>query len=342
MNKLLIKTLTGGSFYPRPIWFMRQAGRYLPEYRELREKTGSFLEMCFSPKIAKEVTLQPLKRFPEIDAAILFSDILVVPLALGYNLDFKQGEGPLLERVDLDNIKNFCPSSFVESLSSIFETIILTKKELPQEKALLGFAGAPWTLATYMMEGGGSKDHSHSKKMAFSFPGKLDELIAVLTEATHLYLREQVRAGVDAIQIFDSWAGVLPEVYYDRWVVNPIKEIVLRINKEFPHMPIILFPKGNPSFYWKFFGLGGCALSLESISSFLSIDSVAPKNMVFQGGLDPAFLVVGGEQMFLETERILRAFRDRPYIFNLGHGMTPDVPVSHVVELIDFVKNWRP
>lgn len=342
MNNNLLKTLNGEVFHPRPIWFMRQAGRYLPEYRELREKAGSFLKLCFSPDAAKEVTLQPLKRFPEIDAAILFSDILVVPLALGYDLDFKQGEGPILEKANLEQLRELHPDSFLKTLSPIFETIALTKKELPHGKALLGFAGAPWTVATYMIEGGGSKDHSCAKKTAFSFPKKVDTLISVLIDATFLYLREQIIAGVDAIQLFDSWAGILPEPYYDRWVVCPIKELVSRIKREFPEIPIIIFPKGNPSFYWKFFSLEGCALSLDSVVDFSHIKKVSPKNMALQGGLDPSLLVAGGEEMFFEAERILRSFQDRPYIFNLGHGMTPDVPISHVKDLIQFVKSWRP
>lgn len=342
MNKVLLKTLSGNVIYPRPIWFMRQAGRYLPEYQDLRKEAGSFLNLCFSPTKAKDVTLQPLKRFANLDAAILFSDILVVPLAMGYDLDFKEGEGPCLEKVDLEKIKAPTKEAFLKKLSPIFETIRLVKKELPSEKTFLGFAGAPWTVATYMIEGKGSKDHQGAKKIAFSFPKKVDALIDRLVDMTTLYLEEQIQSGVDALQIFDSWAGVLPERYYDRWVVSPIEKIIFQIKNKFPKIPIIVFPKGNPSFYKKFFHLSGCCLSIDSTSDFEELEKQLPKNMVLQGGLDPSFLIEGGKEMFHETERILRAFGKRPYIFNLSHGMTPDVPISHVEQLINFVKEWRP
>jgi uroporphyrinogen decarboxylase len=343
MNKILLKTLLGDTAPSSPpLWFMRQAGRYLPEYLKLREEAGSFLNLCFSPEKAKEVTLQPLRRFPEIDAAILFSDILVVPLALGYSLAFKTGEGPVLEKVDLDKVKTPHPEVFLKKLSPIFETIRLVKKELPEEKTLLGFAGAPWTVLTYMIEGGGSKDHQGVKKTAFSCAGKIDLLIDVLIDFTILYLEEQIKAGVDAVQLFDSWAGVLPEPFYDRWIVQPIEKIVTHLREKFPKTPIIVFPKGNPAFYKKFFHLEGVCLSVDSVACFDSLVSAAPKGQVFQGGLDPSFLVAGGHEMLREADRVLRAFSGRPYVFNLSHGMTPDVPVSNVRKLIDFVKTWCP
>jgi len=344
MDKILIKTLQGQSLYPRPLWFMRQAGRYLPEYQEIRKNIGSFLDLCFNPSLASEVTLQPLKRFPEIDAAILFSDILVVPFALGYGVDFVKNEGPQLEKVFLGVLKPFVKETFLKALSPIFETIRLTKKSLPPHKALLGFAGGPWTVATYMLEGGKSKDHAASKKAVFSNAKEFDQLIDVLVGSTIFYLKSQIEAGVDAIQIFESWAGVLPEPYYERWIVAPLQKIVESLKQSFPEIPIVLFPKGNPSFYGKFFRepIHADALSLESVADFQRVCKEVPEHIVLQGGLDPQLLVVGGVEMFHEVDRILRIFSNRPYIFNLGHGMTPDVPISHVEELIQFVKAWRP
>ena len=344
MDKILIKALQGQSLYPRPLWFMRQAGRYLPEYQEIRKNIGSFLDLCFNPSLASEVTLQPLKRFPEIDAAILFSDILVVPFALGYGVDFVKNEGPQLEKVFLGALKPFAQEPFLKTLSPIFETIRLTKKSLQPHKALLGFAGGPWTVATYMIEGGKSKDHTASKKAVFSSPKEFDQLIDVLVRSTIFYLKAQIEAGVDAIQIFESWAGVLPEPYYERWIVAPLQKIVESLKQSFPEIPIVLFPKGNPSFYGKFFRepIHVDALSLESVADFQRVYKEVPEHIVLQGGLDPQLLVVGGVEMFHEVDRILRIFSNRPYIFNLGHGMTPDVPISHVEELIQFVKAWRP
>jgi uroporphyrinogen decarboxylase len=344
MDKILIKTLQGLSLYPRPLWFMRQAGRYLPEYQAVRKETGSFLDLCFNPEKASEVTLQPLKRFPDIDTAILFSDILVIPFALGYNVDFIKGEGPSLEKVSLDSLKPFNRETFLKALSPIFETIRLVQQNISPQKALLGFAGGPWTVSTYMLEGGGSKDHAEARQAVFSNPLLFDGLIDLLTESTILYLKAQITAGVDAVQLFESWAGVLPEPYYDRWVVGPLQKIVKALKESYPRIPIILFPKGNPSFYGKFFkdNVHADALSLESTADFKNIAKEIPSHIVLQGGLDPQLLVAGGEEMLREADRILRIFSDRPYIFNLGHGITPNVPVSHVEELIRFVKGWRP
>ena len=344
MDKVLLKSLRGESSHPRPLWFMRQAGRYLPEYRKLRSEAGSFLDLCFNPERASEVTLQPLKRFPDIDGAILFSDILVVPLALGYGVDFLKGEGPSLEKAELGNLKPWSAAAFLKTLSPIFETIRLTKKSLPPHKTLLGFAGGPWTVATYMVNGRGSKDHSEVKEAAFSNPEAFDQLIDVLVESTLLYLKAQIAAGVDALQLFESWAGVLPESYYDRWVVAPLQRIIREIKKDHPDIPIILFPKGNSSFYGKFFESGPFvdALSLDSTVDFESVVAEIPKTVTLQGGLDPQLLLVGGGPMLEEAQRILDITKGRPYIFNLGHGMTPNIPVKHVEELIRFVKDWRP
>lgn len=344
MEKSLLKTLQGHSSYPRPLWFMRQAGRYLPEYRKLREHAGSFLDLCFNPELASEVTLQPLKRFPDIDGAILFSDILVVPLALGYRVEFIKGEGPKLEKAQLGSLKEFDKDAFLKTLGPIFETIRLTKQELTPPKTLLGFAGAPWTVATYMINGGGSKDHSEVKQTAFSDPGAFDQLIQLLVESTFAYLGAQVEAGVEVIQLFDSWAGVLPETYYDRWVVKPLQEMIRRLKETHPQIPIILFPKGNPGFYGKFFkgGVYPDGLSLDSTADFERVVQEIPETVTLQGGLDPQLLLAGGAPMRQEAQKILEATKDRPYIFNLGHGMTPQIPIAHVEELISFVKVWRP
>lgn len=343
MEKALLRALQGENIFPRPLWFMRQAGRYLPEYRALRKEAGSFLDLCFNPKLASEVTLQPLKRFPAIDGAILFSDILMTPLALGYHVEFVQGEGPKLEKVSLGFIKPWTESDFLKTLDPIFQTIRNVKRDISPEKTLIGFAGAPWTVATYMVEGGGSKDHAETKSQAFSNPRAFDELIHTLEESTLLYLDKQVEAGVEVLQLFDSWAGVLPEPYYTRWVVNPLQRIVATMHEKHPNIPVILFPKGNPSFYGKFYkDMTPRGLSLESTIDLDLVSQNMPLHITPQGGLDPQLLMCGGQEMLSRAEELLRAFSDRPYIFNLGHGMTPKIPVENVETLIKFVKEWRP
>lgn len=345
MNKNLLETLRGNtSSYPRPIWFMRQAGRYLPEYLKLREKAGSFLSLCFNPDLATEVTLQPIRRFPELDGAILFSDILVIPLSLGYDVQFVQGEGPVVEKVDLNDLKPFVLEMGIKVLAPIFETIRQTKRSLSPEKTFLGFAGGPWTVLSYMIAGKGDFDYSRIKKTAFSHPQKVEKVLKILTEATVFYLKEQIRAGVDAIQIFESWGGILPEIYFDQWVLKPIKMIVEAVHQEFPKIPIIIFPKGCVAFYRKFFSFQGrdIAISLDSTIDFQAIENSFPQRMPVQGGLDPSLLVVGGEPMIFEAQRILKTFSARPYIFNLGHGITPDTPIKHVEQLISCVKEWIP
>ena len=340
MNKPLLKTLQGETIFPRPLWFMRQAGRYLPEYRTLREKAGSFWGVGLNPEYAVEVTLQPLRRFPEIDAAILFSDILVVPLALGYDVQFVKGEGPKLEKADVANLKPLGEKAFLRTLEPVFETLRRLRQALPSDKTLIGFAGAPWTLSTYMIHGSGSKDHAEVKAVAFKNPEAFDGLIDYLTQATLLYLKEQVKAGAEVLQLFDSWAGALPHPFYERWVVRPIQAIVKALKAEYPQVPLMVFPKGNPENYSHFFSCDG--LSVESVANFSALDAAAPPSLVLQGALDPALLVAGGEEMFRASGTILRAFAGRPHIFNLGHGMTPQVPVQHVHDLIGFVKGWRP
>ncbi len=326
---------------PRPLWFMRQAGRYLPEYRSLRLQSGGFLEMCLTPDIASEITLQPLKRFPEIDAAILFADILIVPYGLGTSLDFIEKVGPVLPPVDLNTPPLYDKNGFSEKISPILKTVKKVKSQL-KDKTLIGFAGAPWTVAAYMLQGQGGKEMAAAKALAYSNLEGMDRLIKTLTESTSQYLIDQIGAGVDMIQIFESWAGILPEPFFERWCVAPTLEIMKTVRKKHPDTPIFIFPRGASAYYGKYFqqDIVPDGISIDTQVDIQQVLKVIPKETVIQGGMDPQLLRAGGDPMRQEANRILEETKNRKYIFNLGHGMTPDIPVEHVQELIDFVKGW--
>jgi len=328
---------------PRPLWFMRQAGRYLPEYRSLRLQSGGFLEMCLNPDIASEITLQPLKRFPEIDAAILFADILIVPYGLGVPLDFIEKVGPVLPPVDLNTPPLYEKNDFSEKISPILKTIKKVKAQL-KDKTLIGFAGAPWTVATYMLQGQGGKEMAAAKALAYSNIKGMDRLIKTLTESTSQYLIDQIEAGVDMIQIFESWAGILPEPFFERWCVAPTLEIMKAVRKKHPDTTIFVFPRGASAYYGKYFqqDIVPDGISIDTQVDIQQVLKAIPKETVVQGGMDPQLLRAGGDSMRQEAKRILEETKNRKYIFNLGHGMTPDIPVEHVQDLIDFVKGWSP
>jgi uroporphyrinogen decarboxylase len=341
--KPFLRALAGETQMPVPFWFMRQAGRYLPEYRELRAKSSGFLNFCYTPDLAVEATLQPLRRFSP-DAAILFSDILVIPDALGQMVDFREGEGPVLEPLkDPTDLDRLDPSKVCSHLAPVFETLRRLSQEIPQTTALIGFAGSPWTVATYMIEGRGGTDFSKARRWAENDAKRMDRLMAILIEATSAYLIEQVRNGAEALQLFDTWAGVLDEDGFRNWVIEPTAAIVARVKSEFPDIPIIGFPRGVGNRYGDFADLTGVdGLSLDAaIDPSVAARDLQPRCAV-QGNLDPRLLIEGGAPMRQAAVNILQALSSGPFVFNLGHGITPDVPAAHVIELAKLISDWRP
>jgi uroporphyrinogen decarboxylase len=336
-TKPLLRALAGERVAPAPIWLMRQAGRYLPEYRALRAKAGGFLDLCFTPEYATEITLQPIRRFG-FDAAILFSDILVIPWALGQPLRFEEGRGPVLEPIAPDRLERLEREGVVERLAPVFETVRRVKSALPPSTALIGFAGAPWTVASYMIEGGGSKDFLKAKCWALGAPERFEQLIDILEEATIDYLSAQVEAGAEALQLFDSWAGVLSETELERWSIVPLRRIVEGVKARHPSVPVILFPRGA--------GLGYARFAQAAGADGLGLDTTVPlrfaaelqKQITVQGNLDPAALVTGGRALEEGIDRILSALEAGPFIFNLGHGVVPETPPEHVAGLIERIR----
>jgi uroporphyrinogen decarboxylase len=335
-TKPLLRALAGERVRPTPIWLMRQAGRYLPEYRELRAKAGGFLDLCFSPDHAAEVTLQPIRRFG-FDAAILFSDILVVPWALGQPLSFEEGRGPVLEPIRPGTLGRLQRNGLVERLAPVFETVRRVRSALPRETALIGFAGAPWTVASYMIEGGGSKEFLKAKGWALGAPQEFQELIDLLVAATVDYLSAQVEAGAEALQLFDSWAGVLSEQELERWSLAPLRRIAEALKAEHPEVPVILFPRGAGLSYARFAECGADALGLDTTVP-LGFAAELQRRVTVQGNLDPAALVAGGRALEEGVDRILAALGHGPFIFNLGHGVVPQTPPEHVQAMIDRIR----
>ncbi len=338
-RKPFLAALKGEAIQPPPIWLMRQAGRYLPEYREVRNNVGSFLELCYTPELAIEVTLQPLRRY-DFDAAILFSDILVVPDGLGQKVAFKQGEGPQLEAVrgaaDLDRLSG---ARVVEHLAPVYEAVKGIKAALPATTALIGFAGAPWTVATYMVEGAGSKDYAATKAMAYGDPALFQRLIDLVVDATVAHLDAQIRAGAEAVQIFDSWAGVLPEDAFRQWVITPNRAIVSRLKAEHPQVPVIGFPRGAGVLYEAFVEETGVdAVSLDTTMPLAWAAERLQSKVTVQGNLDPQLLVVGGAAQDAAVDRIKAALGAGPFIFNLGHGIPLTTPPEHVARLVERVR----
>ena len=338
-----LETLAGRRFATPPIWLMRQAGRYLPEYRAVRATTKSFLEFCYTPDKAVEVTLQPIRRFG-FDAAIIFSDILVVPDALGQKVWFEEGEGPKLEALtDPAQFGKLSRARLGDFLAPVYEAIRQTRAALPRETALLGFAGAPFTLACYMIEGSGSKDFAKVKKWAYAHPESFGLLIDLLVDSVVDHLSNQVEAGADAVQLFDSWAGVLPEEQLFRWSLDPLVRIAKGLRERHPSTPIIAFPRA----------VGPAVLMYRRPDSFsaLSIDTGigahwAAKELQLhicvQGNLDPIMLVAGGAALKREATRVLDKLGHGSFVFNLGHGVVPQTPPEHVAQLVEIVRNWKP
>jgi len=335
----LLSVLTGENCSPPPMWLMRQAGRYLPEYREVRKTVPSFLDLCLTPKLAAEVTLQPLRRFP-FDASIVFSDILIVPFALGQPVAFVEGEGPKLDPIrDGAALARLDPAVAVAELSPVYETVERVVAELPEAVPLIGFCGAPWTVATYMVEGAGSKDQAAARALAYRDPSLFQAMIDMIVETSTTYLLGQVAAGCRALQIFDSWSGSVPEDAFSRWCIAPTKEIVARVKRQEPEIPIIGFPRGaGPSAvrYARETGVDGvgCDTSLPLAWIGEALQSLVP----VQGNLDPVLLATGGPELDVRVGQILAELGQGPFIFNLGHGILPDTPIAHVERLVRLVK----
>jgi uroporphyrinogen decarboxylase len=338
VTKPLLSVLRGERRDPVPMWMMRQAGRYLPEYRQLRQEKGSFVDLVYDSDAAAEITLQPLKRFPELDAAIIFSDILIVPFAIGQNLTFISGEGPrLTPPLTSSALDQLTP--YLARLEPIYDTVRKVKAALEPGKTLIGFAGSPWTVATYMVAGQGSRDQAEARRLAYAETGRFAELVERIEKVTLDYLSCQVGAGAEALQLFDSWAGSLSPAQFEEWVIGPTARIVAELKARHPEVPVIGFPKGaggRLASYARETGIA--ALGLDETVDPAWAAKELPAKLPVQGNLDPLALVAGGVPLETAVTRILDAFVDRPHIFNLGHGILPDTPVAHVEQLIRLVK----
>ena len=336
----VLEALDGQRQTRPPVWLMRQAGRYLPEYREIRQRTSGFLDLCFTPELAAEITLQPIRRFG-FDAAILFSDILVVPYALGQPVTFDAGEGPRLDPIaDAQAICRMATTCASDRLSPVYATIRLVKPKLPASVAFLGFCGAPWTVATYMVAGRGTADQAPARELAYRDPESFARLIDILVAASVEYLVGQLRAGVDAVQIFDSWAGVLPPDEFRRWCVEPVGRIVREVRAAIPDARFIGFPRGAGVLLAEYAReVPVNALGLDWTVDRHFVQDHVPAVMAVQGSLDPLVLRVGGEALDRAVDHVVAAFADRPFIFNLGHGVLPDTPIAHVERMLDRVRS---
>ncbi len=340
--KPLLATLSGAAAEAPPVWLMRQAGRHLPEYRDLRRRAGSFLDFCYTPELTVEATLQPLRRY-ELDAAIIFSDILVIPHALGQRVWFEEGKGPRLEPVDgMADIERLEISGIAARLAAVYEAIAGVRAVIPDGVSLIGFAGAPWTIATYMIEGGASRGHERARMLAYTAPELVDRLIAILVAAVSQHLIAQIRAGAEAVQIFDSWAGSLPAPLRGRYSLRPIAEIAARVRKACPDTPVIAFPRGVGSACVDYAALPDiAAVSIDqSVDPAWAARAVQPSAAV-QGNLDPLALAAGGTAMEEAVEAILSALSGGPFVFNLGHGVVPETRPEHVSALVTRVKRGR-
>ncbi len=337
-----MRVLAGESLSVPPIWLMRQAGRYLPEYRKIRERAESFLSLCFNPQLAAEVTLQPIRRFG-FDAAIIFSDILVVPHALGQRVSFEVGEGPRLDALsEPDALGRLRPTIDHAVLAPAYETIARVKSELPPAVALLGFCGAPWTLATYMIAGRGTADQLPARMFAYHYPQAFAELIDRLVDASSDYLIRQFEAGADAVQIFDTWAGILPDDEFDKWCIDPIGRIVAKVRSRIPAARIIGFPRGAGTRLGRYLaGVPVDAIGLDWMVERSYARDYVQKRRAIQGNLDPLALLAGGDTLDRAVDAILEAFGEGAFIFNLGHGVVPDTPVAHVEQLVARVRRMR-
>jgi uroporphyrinogen decarboxylase len=343
MTKKLLRVLSGEAVWPPPVWLMRQAGRYLPEYRAIRASVPDFIALCTTPTLAAEVTLQPIRRFG-FDAAILFSDILILPWALGQGLTYTVGEGPVLPPIrDEAGFRALDPSRLAEKTAPVTEAVRRVRAGLVQEgfesSALIGFAGAPFTVACYMIEGGGSRDFAATRTLAYQNPSLFNRIINLLTETTVTYLAAQAEAGAEVLMLFDSWAGVLAPKHFRRYVIEPTRRIVAALRSLHPNVPVIGFPRmAGLSIEAYALETGVNAIGLDTATDLTCAVPLLPSTVAAQGNLDPLALVAGGDAMAEETQAILAAMHGRPFIFNLGHGIVPQTPPEHVSALIEMVR----
>jgi len=339
--KVMLQVLGGERVDPPPVWIMRQAGRYLPEYWDLRGRAKDFLDFCYTPALAVEATLQPLRRF-DLDAAILFSDILPIADALGRKVWFVQGEGPRLEPL-LDEAAWSIgdPEAVTEHLAPVYETVARVRATLPEKTTLIGFAGGPWTVATYMIQGrGGDKDRC--RRAAYERPGDVDALLAVLAEATARHLAAQVAAGADCLQIFESWSESIPEALFERVILKPTKAVMARLRELGVTAPVIGFPRGAGALLGRYAhetGVTALGVDIQTPAAFAR--GAAPAGMPLQGNLDPQLLIAGGAALETGALQVLEAFRGGPHIFNLGHGITPETPPENLAKLVEFIRRPR-
>lgn len=337
-SRIMLDVLKGETRFPPPLWMMRQAGRYLPEYKETRRRAGSFLDLCYDPDLAVEVTLQPIERFG-FDASILFSDILVVPHALGRDVRFEEGRGPLLTPISVAEIAALDGDVFHVNLEPVYETVRRLRAKLPDETTLIGFCGAPWTVATYMIAGHGTPDQAPARLFAYREPVAFQQLLKVLADHSAAYLIRQIEAGADVVQIFDSWSGVLDDASFDQFCVWPVAEIVRQVRAVHPEVPIIGFPKGAGARYRTYRQKTG----VTGLGIDWTVPLAAAKDLqrsgAIQGNLDPLRLVAGGKALSDGVEAILKALGEGPLIFNLGHGITPETPIAHVEAMVKQVRS---
>ena len=342
IKKPFLEVLSGRRQAVPPLWMMRQAGRYLPEYREVRAKAGGFLELCFTPEYAAEVTLQPIRRF-NFDAAVIFSDILVVPYALGRDVRFEVGEGPRLDPLDTpDKVGTLSNRADFNKLEPVFEVLRQVRRELDQKVALIGFCGAPWTVATYMVAGHGTPDQAPARIMAYRHPLAFAKIIDVLVETSIEYLLRQLQTGADVLQIFDTWAGILPPREFARWSVEPTRRIVEGVRAKVPDARIIGFPRGAGTqlpFYVARTGVNGVSIDWTQEPSF--IREQVQSEVAIQGNLDPLVLIAGGAALDAAVDDVLSNYAAGPLIFNLGHGIEKETPIAHVEQMVARVRAYR-
>jgi len=342
-KKPFLNVLNGVETPNVPFWFMRQAGRYLPEYKQLRSTAKDFLDFCYSPQKAAEATLQPITRFG-MSAAIIFSDILVIPDALGVEVHFEEGKGPILKPIkDAGALAGLQPAGIQEKLEPVYEALRLTAKALPEETALIGFCGAPWTLACYMVHGSGSRDFQDVRQTARRDPAFFSQLLSLLTHCVILHAKKQIEAGAQAIQIFDSWAGTLSAEEFDTYVIAPAKAITAALKQSYPQVPLIGFPRlAGPRYVDYSLFAGFDALSVDFTVPTEWIQTNLQPHTIVQGNLDPLLLAEDKTAMLKQAEKILHDLRGKPFIFNLGHGILPHTPPEHVAALCELIRESRP
>jgi uroporphyrinogen decarboxylase len=341
-TKPFLEVLAGRRQPVPPVWMMRQAGRYLPEYRELRARAGGFLDLCFTPEFAAEVTLQPIRRF-NFDAAIIFSDILVIPYALGRSVRFEAGEGPRLDPLDTpEQVASLATQADFSKLEPVYEALRRVKKELDPNIALIGFCGAPWTVATYMVAGHGTPDQAPARMMAYRHPQAFAKIIDVLVDNSIQYLLSQLKAGADALQVFDTWAGVLPPSEFLRWSIEPARRIVEGVRKQAPDAKIIGFPRGAGALLPSYVDATGVnAVSIDWAAEPSLIRERVQSKVAVQGNLDPLVLIAGGAALDRAVDEVLANYAKGRFIFNLGHGIQPETPIAHVEQMLRRVRAYK-